>query len=81
METQDMVEVIAHACSVLGVPGLTETLRIESERLLQVPSKTDSSNPASFRIIGDQLVPAINTAAISALQRDARETPAPEGRF
>ena len=76
METRNVADLIAHVCSVLGVPGLAETLRIESERLLQVPSKTDSRNPAAFRIIGDQLVPAINTAAISALQRDARETPA-----
>ena len=72
METREFAEMIAHACSVLGVPGLTETLRIESERLLQVPSKTDARNPAAFRIVGDQLIPAVNTEAIAALQRQQR---------
>ena len=74
VETRDAGDLMTHACEILGVPGLAETLRIESQKLLQITPGTDSRNPVAFRIIGDQLVPAANPAAIMALQRSAAPT-------
>jgi hypothetical protein len=64
----------SHVCRALGVPGLAETLRIEREKLSRLPGKPGSRSPAAFRIMGDQLVPAVNTAAIAALHERARSS-------
>ena len=69
-------QLMTHACTTLGVPGLGETLRAERQTLLGVPAKPDSRMTAAFRIVGDRLVPAVNTAAIEALQRSADPTSA-----
>jgi len=58
-------------CRSLGVPGLAETLRIEREKLSRVPAKPGSESVAAFRIVGERLVPSVNTTAIAALQRRA----------
>ena len=58
-----------YVCLTLGVPGLAETLRVEREGLSRIPVKGGSQKIAAFRIVGDQLAPAVNPAAITALQR------------
>lgn len=64
-------ELTTVVCQLLGVPGLAETLRIEREKLSQVRAKAGSKDVAAFRVVGDRLIPAVNTAAIAALRRRA----------
>ncbi len=62
---------MTHACRALGVPGLAETLRIERQNLARIPAMPERRSHSAFRIVGDRLVPAVNTAAIAALQQSA----------
>lgn len=64
-------ELTSLVCRLLGVPGLAETLRIEREKLFKARPKAGSKNVAAVRIVGDRMVPAVNTAAITTLRRRA----------
>jgi hypothetical protein len=69
MEANDVVGPVTHVCRTLGISGLAETLRLESQNLALVPVRAESRLHASFRIVGDKLVPATNAAMRMILAR------------
>jgi hypothetical protein len=70
MEANDVVGPVAHVCQTLGISGLAETLRIQSQNLALVPVRAESRLHASFRIVGDKLIPATNAAMRTVLAND-----------
>ena len=70
IETDGIMGLITHVCDTLGVPGLAETLRTEGRKLSLVKPAAESGSSGSFRIVGNELVPAISRAIFQSLYRD-----------
>jgi hypothetical protein len=71
MEANEVSGPITQSCATLGISGLAETLRIETQKLSLIPVRAESRFRASFRIAGENLVPAANGSVPAALDRDA----------
>lgn len=54
------VELMARVCRILGVPGLTETLRLATAGQAPAPAELATKIAASYRIAGRRIVPMTN---------------------
>jgi Glycosyltransferase like family 2 len=70
MDAANVLAPIAQVSTMLGIPGLGETLRIENERLSRIPVRTESRWRVSFRLAGEKLVAAANGSVTAVLERD-----------
>lgn len=69
IETDGIMDPITHVCDTLGVPGLAETLRSEGRKLSLFKPAAESRSIGSFRIVGNELVPAVSKAIFQTLYR------------
>jgi GT2 family glycosyltransferase len=72
--TPSAVELMSRVCRILGVPGLTETLRLAAARRAPAPAELATKLAASYRIAGQSIVPMTHNDFFVAA-RDADQSP------